>query len=90
MVFKMFSVFLLFLIVSATFIKKTQSASVPHLDTPVTPHSLAVAPQPPQPDNTGAIMNPGYLTLKKVDMASTLVTDIAYNLSRVLLFMFWI
>ena len=86
MVFKMFSVFLLFLIVAATFIEKTESASVPHLDPPVTPHSLAVAPQP---DYTGAILNPGYLTLKMVDMASNLVTDVAYNLSRVLMFMFW-
>ena len=67
--------------------KKTEPASVPDLATPVPTHSLAVAPQP---DYTGAIMNPGYLTIKMVDMASSLVSDNAYNLSRVLLFMFWI
>jgi hypothetical protein len=82
----MFSVFLLFLILSSTLIKKTESASVPHLDTPVSTHSLAVAPEQ---ENIATILNPGYLTLKMVDMARNLVTDVAYNLSRVLLFMFW-
>ena len=82
-----FEHFLLFLTFCASIIKKTESASVPHLATSVTNHPLAVVPEP---DYTGAIINPGYLTLKMVDMASSLVTDIAYNLSRVLLFMFWI
>jgi hypothetical protein len=89
MFYKKFAVILLFLIAFATFMKKTEPASVPDVATPVATHSLAVCVAP-QPDYTGTIINPGYLTLKMVDMASSLVTDYAYNLSRVLLFMFWI
>ena len=82
MVFKKFAVLLLFLTFLASFIKKSESAFTPYLVTPLTTHSLAVTQQQ---DNIAGMITPGYLTLKMVDMASNLVTDIAYNLSRVLL-----
>ena len=67
-------------------IGSTHSVIMHYQDTDVAPRFLNAAGEQEAPDE---ILLPGFLALQLADLAGYFVSNIAYNLSRALLFMFW-
>ena len=66
---------------------KKPSEIMVHQDSQASPRFMNAEGQEEFPD---AILLPGFLALQVADLAGYLVSNIAYNLSRAVLFMFWL